>query len=94
MAQDEVKKYVRSKFDDDEWEELMLVIHSPQEECSDGQIELRRRYWRLKKAESRMRRRYERMANAGFLDYLQRRGLPTDKYRHSYWRDYVLDGGK
>jgi hypothetical protein len=94
MDSDIMKKFIRSKFDDDEWEDLMLVIHSPQERCDDRQTELRRRYWRLKKAESRMWQRYNRMSNQGFLDYLRRRGLPADKYRHSYWREYVKEGGR
>lgn len=88
-----IDKFIRSKFTEAEWEDLMKHIHSPISVISDSTKELKRRYWRLKKAQSRLIRRHERMHDPGFLDWLRRRGLPTERYCHAYWRDYNIDKG-
>jgi len=95
---DNIKKtldeYLLSQFSRKEWNDLMDHIHVPVSSCSPETNELKRKYWRLKKAQSRLLRRRRRMADPGFIDWLERRGLPTNKYRHTYWRNYMIDKGE
>jgi len=86
-------KYIRSKFTDEEWWLLMEYIHTPTCQCSKEVRQLKRAYWRLKKTQSRLIQKEMRMSDPGFRHWLQRRGLPMDKYRHKYWRDYNIDKG-
>lgn len=94
MDKAQLDQFIRKQFTDDEWTLLMTAVHKPTLRCSHRENALKRRYWRHKKAQSRLFRRQKRFSDPQFQLWLKKRGLPRDKYRHSLWRDYVIESGR